>query len=92
VIPGSSRTVSSADGIPIAYEAAGTGDPAIVFVHGWSCDRTYWSLQIEPFSQYTTVVALDLAGHGESGLGRSRQSMTAFGADVALTSPQSSNN
>lgn len=35
----------SSDGIPVAFEVQGTGTPALVFVHGWSCDRSYWSQQ-----------------------------------------------
>ena len=38
--------VASPDGIRIAYEVHGEGTPALVFVHGWSCDRTYWAAQI----------------------------------------------
>jgi pimeloyl-ACP methyl ester carboxylesterase len=61
---------TSPDGIPIAYETRGQGAPALVFVHGWSCDRTYWAGQLEPLSRDYRVVAIDLAGHGESGVGR----------------------
>jgi len=50
-----------------------------VFVHGWSCDRSYWRSQVFPSH---CVVALDLAGHGESGSGRSSWTMEAFGRDV----------
>jgi len=46
-------------------------------VHGWSCDRSYWRSQ-----DFPSVVALDLAGHGESGSGRSAWTMSAFGEDV----------
>jgi pimeloyl-ACP methyl ester carboxylesterase len=77
------QRVNSADGVPIAYEVHGTGGPALVFVHGWSCDRSYWSGQIEPFSRDFTVVAVDLAGHGESGVGRQSWTMASFGEDVA---------
>jgi pimeloyl-ACP methyl ester carboxylesterase len=75
--------VRAPDGVSIAYEAAGHGAPALVFVHGWSCDRTYWEGQLQSFARDFRVVAVDLAGHGESGLGRSIQTMAAFGADVA---------
>jgi len=78
--------VTSPDAIPIAYEAHGKetpGAPALVFVHGWSCDRSYWAGQLQPFSRQFKVVAVDLAGHGESGLGRETQTMGAFGGDVA---------
>ena len=77
------NVATSADGIRIAYEAHGEGMPALVFVHGWSCDRGYWEGQLQPFSQQFKVVAVDLAGHGESGLGRETQTMAAFGGDVA---------
>lgn len=76
-------TVTSADGIRVVYEAHGEGTPALVFVHGWSCDRSYWAGQLQPFSRQFRVVAVDLAGHGESGLGREAWTMRAFGGDVA---------
>jgi len=75
-------TVKAPDGVEIHYEAAGNGEPAIVFVHGWSCDRTYWREQAAHFAKTRRMVAIDLAGHGESGLGRQRYTMEAFGADV----------
>jgi pimeloyl-ACP methyl ester carboxylesterase len=50
----------------IAYEQAGSGDPPLVFVHGWCCDRTYFAPQFRYFAARQTVVALDLRGHGES--------------------------
>lgn len=51
-----------------------------MFVHGWSCDRSYWRSLDFPASR---VVTVDLAGHGESGAGRSSWTMSAFGEDVA---------
>jgi pimeloyl-ACP methyl ester carboxylesterase len=39
--------VESPDGIPIVFETDGSGSPALVFVHGWSCDRSYWSRQMD---------------------------------------------
>jgi pimeloyl-ACP methyl ester carboxylesterase len=75
-------TVKSADGVDIRYEARGSGSPPIVFVHGWSCDRTYWRAQIEHFAKWHQVVAVDLGGHGESGLGRKQWTVESFGADV----------
>ena len=74
---------TSADSNQIAYEVHGNGTPALVFVHGWSCDRSYWKGQIEPLSRNSKVVAIDLAGHGESGVNRKSWTIEAFGADVA---------
>lgn len=74
--------VPSADGVFIRYEVFGSGDPTLVFIHGWSCDRSYWSSQVAAFSAGRRVVTLDLAGHGESGQDRKAWTMSAFGADV----------
>jgi len=60
----------------------GKGEPAIVFIHGWCCDRTYWEAQLPYFAQKYKVVTIDLAGHGESGLNRKEWTMGAFGEDV----------
>ena len=78
----------SADGVPVRYEVRGTGTPALIFVHGWSCDRSYWRAQRDVFAQRHQVVALDLAGHGESGADREKWTMPAFGADVAAVVEQ----
>ena len=72
----------SKDGTPISYEVYGEGEPALVFVHGWSCDARYWQAQLPYFSKSHRVVVLDLAGHGHSGSTRSTYSMKAFGEDV----------
>jgi pimeloyl-ACP methyl ester carboxylesterase len=77
-----SPAASSPDGIELRYDAAGAGTPAIVLVHGWSCDRTYWREQAAAFVGRHEVVAIDLAGHGESGTGRTAWTMPAFGDDV----------
>ena len=69
--------------MPVAYQAMGEGETALVFVHGWSCDRTYWAAQTGPFSQGFRVVTVDLAGHGESGAQREDWTISAYGADVA---------
>jgi pimeloyl-ACP methyl ester carboxylesterase len=72
----------SADGVSIVYEVRGEGEPALVFIHGWCCDRSYWNEQLPYFAQNYKTVAIDLAGHGESGLDRNELTMGAFGEDV----------
>ena len=71
------------DGIEIAFQDWGAGMPALVLVHGWSCDRSYWQGQVEPLSRHYRVITLDLAGHGDSGAGRREWTIAAFGLDVA---------
>jgi pimeloyl-ACP methyl ester carboxylesterase len=78
----------SADGVPIHYEMLGAGSPALVFVHGWSCDRSYWRQQTSHFAEHHQVVAVDLAGHGASGVGRASWAMPAFGEDVVAVVEQ----
>jgi len=73
----------SADGVSISYQHKGSGSPALVFVHGWCCDKSYWNSQIPYFAKKNEVVTLDLAGHGDSGIDRDNWTMTAFGEDVA---------
>lgn len=75
-------TATHPDGTPIAYESHGDGNPALVFVHGWSCDRSYWKEQLPAFSSDFRVVTVDLAGHGESGLARREWTISSFGEDV----------
>lgn len=72
----------SKDKTPISYEVYGSGEPTLILVHGWSTDARYWRLQVEYLARKYRVVALDLAGHGHSGLTREDYSMQAFGEDV----------
>ena len=80
---GTAGEIVSADGTSIRYSVEGGGEPALVFIHGWSCDGGYWKYQVPYFSEKYTVVTVDLAGHGESGIGRNTWSTEGFGADVA---------
>jgi pimeloyl-ACP methyl ester carboxylesterase len=77
------RIVKSPDGVEISYTVQGEGTPALVFVHGWSCDKTYWREQVPEFSQKYTVVTVDYGGHGKSGLNRDNFTIESFGDDVA---------
>ncbi len=58
--------VASPAGGAVAYESHGTGSTALVFVHGWSCDKSYWKHQVPVFEDDYQVVCLDLGGHGDS--------------------------
>ena len=77
------RTTPSPDGVSIRYEVHGAGPVTLVFVHGWSCNRSCWSGQLESLARDYQVVAVDLAGHGASGRERRHWTIPAFGADVA---------
>lgn len=78
-----SDVATSPDGLPIRFTTNGDGEPTLVLIHGWSCDRRYWRGQVSGLADRYRVVAIDLAGHGDSGTGRTAYTMSAFGADVA---------
>jgi pimeloyl-ACP methyl ester carboxylesterase len=54
------------DGIGLAYADIGAGDPPLLFIHGWCCDRSHWREQILAFQNEHRTVAVDLRGHGAS--------------------------
>ncbi len=76
-------TAISKDKVRIKYVSKGSGNLAVVFVHGWSCDKSYWNAQMDYFASKYQVVAIDLAGHGESGINRKNYKMKSYGHDVA---------
>ena len=75
-------SIASTDGVILQYDVQGKGEPALVFVHCWCCDRGYWKAQVDTFAEQYKVVTIDLAGHGESGMDREEWTIEAFGADV----------
>lgn len=79
--PSIGKTVS-ADGVEIVYTSQGRGETAVIFIHGGFADRSYWSNQVNPFSKKYRVIALDLAGHGESGKNRKKWDLPSFAQDV----------
>ena len=81
-VPIERHTCRSADGVEIVYSAVGAGEPALVFIHGGVADRTFWDAQLQAFAGSHRVIALDLAGHGESGTNRTKWGLPEFGADV----------
>lgn len=76
------KTCTAPDGVTIVYSASGSGDPALLFIHGGLAERSFYNAQLEAFASRHRVVALDLPGHGESGSNRSKWGLPVFGADV----------
>ena len=81
-VPVQTRSVVSSDGVRIVYDVRGSGDTALVFVHCWACNRSFWRDQVDAFSTHYRVVTLDLAGHGESGKDRKHWSTLGLASDV----------
>jgi pimeloyl-ACP methyl ester carboxylesterase/nicotinamidase-related amidase len=76
------KTFRADDGLEIVGEVRGRGEAALVFLHGWCGDREYWKHQIEVFAADYRVVAIDQAGHGESGKGRKEWTADGLARDV----------
>ncbi len=76
--------VQSKDTVRIHYSDVGQGDTALVFIHCWMCDSSYWQKQVDYFKSKYRVVTIDLAGHGQSGLERRDYTIGKFADDVAV--------
>jgi pimeloyl-ACP methyl ester carboxylesterase len=71
------------DGLSLAYEQHGRGEPPFVFVHGWCCDRTFFGPQVEHFEEAHSVTTFDLRGCGESDRPRDGYDIPTLADDVA---------
>ncbi len=76
------KTCVAADGVRLVYSAAGSGETALVFIHGGMANRSFFDAQMEALAGRYRVIAVDLAGHGESGTDRKTWGIPQFGADV----------
>ena len=79
---GARLTFRADDGLEIVGEVRGRGDTALVFLHGWGGDREYWKNQVGVFAADYRVVAIDQAGHSESGKGRKAWTADGLAGDV----------
>jgi pimeloyl-ACP methyl ester carboxylesterase len=71
------------DGVRLAYDITGAGDPTLVFIHGWTCNRTNFADQVAHFAPMHRCVSVDLRGHGESDNPQQPYPIDAFADDVA---------
>jgi len=66
--PGSSRMVNVADGVSLRVIESGKagGEPALVFIPGWSTGADIWNHQIDTFAKTHRVIAFDPRSQGDS--------------------------
>lgn len=50
----------------IHYTSQGQGADAVVFLHGWACDASFWDAQMAALGANRRVIAVDLLGFGKS--------------------------
>jgi len=70
------------DDIKVHYKSLGTGDTALVFVHGWTCNINFWRYQVPAFDGKMRMILIDLPGHGESDKPKIDYSMDLFAKSV----------
>jgi pimeloyl-ACP methyl ester carboxylesterase len=75
--PAESRFVQ-VDGTKVHYTNYGAGENALVFVHGWSCDETFWAAQASALGGKMHVITIDLPGHGRSDKPQIRYTMDLY--------------
>ena len=71
------------DGLRLAVDDVGSGEPPLLFVHPWSGDHTFFEPQVAYFSRRHRVVSVDLRGHGASDAPLGDYSMETFAGDLA---------
>jgi pimeloyl-ACP methyl ester carboxylesterase len=70
------------NGMRIQYQSHGTGDEALVLIHGWSSNLDFWRGQASELAKRNRVIAIDLPGHGESDKPQITYSMDLFASAV----------
>src|SRR5262245_55107990 len=76
------KTIRADDGLSIVCDVRGKGDTALVFLHGWCGERDHWKHQVDVFAPDYRIVAVDQAGHGESGKDRKNWTTESLAGDV----------
>jgi pimeloyl-ACP methyl ester carboxylesterase len=69
--------------VRVHYQSLGNGDRAVVFIHGWTCDSTFWKNQVPALAGKARILLIDLPGHGRSDKPKIDYSMAFFARAVA---------
>lgn len=69
-------------GVGINYTDSRKGDTALIFIHGWGINHTYWASQVAYFSSRYRVITLDLPGFGQSGKNRNTWTVEDYTRDI----------
>jgi pimeloyl-ACP methyl ester carboxylesterase len=69
--------------VRLFFTDEGTGNPPILFIHGYSCDSHDWMWQLPYFADSHRVIAVDLRGHGRSSVPDNGFDARIFANDLA---------
>ncbi len=70
--------------VDISYDDFGTGKTPIIFIHGFPFNRSSWKPQMAFFKETHRVIAYDIRGFGQSGIGEGIPSIQLFADDLIL--------
>jgi len=76
-------TFTTPDGVKLNYLESGSGQPALVMVHGLCSNARHWDAQARAFGRRHRVIRPDLRGHGASEAPARGYSIRRFAEDVA---------
>ena len=69
--------------LAVSYNDEGkTGDPVIIFIHGFPFNKSMWNKQAEALKENYRIIAYDVRGHGSSDTGTKDFSIDLFAADL----------
>jgi non-heme chloroperoxidase len=71
----------SREGVSLRYDRTGAG-PAVLLIHGWTANRTFWERQVQALRDRHTVITIDLRGHGESSHPRTGYTLNTLVGDL----------
>ncbi|RDI54496.1 alpha/beta fold hydrolase [Nocardia mexicana] len=69
------------DGVPMYYEDHGEG-PAVVLIHGWTMNSTFFAQNVPALAEGNRVIAVDLRGHGNSGKTDDGHTLAQYARDI----------
>jgi pimeloyl-ACP methyl ester carboxylesterase len=80
--PDTTLNAAPRDGVRLCWSDRGRGEPAVLLLHGWCLDHTWFAPQIEHFSRTRRVVSPDLRGFGASAQPQQAYSLDVWADDV----------
>ncbi|MDN5760775.1 MAG: alpha/beta hydrolase [Microlunatus sp.] len=74
-------TFLTGDGVELSFDDTGEGPP-LVLLHGWGFSHRFFDGVASRLARRCRVVALDLRGHGDSGVPPYQPRVARMGADL----------